>query len=58
MAKIRRTRRTLLEEGNTFTAEFGVTLSGIGHVSLEEDVLVTKNGGQLLCKPQTDLIII
>ncbi|MCP4575190.1 MAG: aminopeptidase P family protein [Deltaproteobacteria bacterium] len=47
-----------LEEGNTFTAEFGVTLSGIGHVSLEEDVLVTKDGGQLLCRPQTDLVII
>jgi Xaa-Pro aminopeptidase len=47
-----------LEEGNTFTAEFGVTLDGIGHISLEEDVVVTPEGGRLLCTPQTDLVVI
>jgi len=47
-----------LEGGNTFTAEFGVTLAGIGHVSLEEDVVVTPEGGRLLCNPQTSLVVI
>ncbi len=47
-----------LEEGNTFTAEFGVTLDGIGHVSLEEDVVVTSKGGRLLCTPQTELSVV
>ena len=47
-----------LEEGNTFTAEFGITLDGIGHVSLEEDVVVTPEGGRLLCTPQRSLIVI
>jgi Xaa-Pro aminopeptidase len=47
-----------LEAGNTFTAEFGVSLEGIGHVSLEEDVVVTPEGGRILCTPQTDLVVI
>lgn len=47
-----------LEEGNTFTAEFGVTLDGTGHISLEEDVVVTPDGGRLLCKPQIELVVI
>ena len=47
-----------LEEGNTFTAEFGVTLDGIGHISLEEDVVVTPVGGRFLCTPQTNLVVI
>jgi len=44
-----------LEEGNTFTAEFGVTVENIGYVSPEEDVVVTPDGGRLLCNPQTEL---
>jgi len=47
-----------LEEGNTFTAEFGVSLDGIGYIGLEEDVVVTPEGGRLLCTPQTDLVVI
>lgn len=46
-----------LEEGNTFTAEFGVTLEGVGHVGLEEDVVVTPEGGHLLCSPQKSLVV-
>lgn len=46
-----------LEENNAFTVEFGITLDGIGHVSLEEDVLVTAQGGVLLCRPQRELVI-
>ncbi len=46
-----------LEENNVFTVEFGITLDGIGHVSLEEDVLVTGQGGVLLCRPQHDLLV-
>lgn len=46
-----------LEENNVFTAEFGITLDGIGHVSLEEDVLVTPEGGLLLCPPQRELVL-
>jgi len=47
-----------LEEGNTFTAEFGVSLDGIGYIGLEEDVLVTPEGGRVLCTPQKDLVVI
>jgi Xaa-Pro aminopeptidase len=46
-----------LEENNVFTAEFGISLDGIGHVSLEEDVLVTGQGGMLLCRPQLELVV-
>lgn len=46
-----------LEENNAFTAEFGITLDGIGHVSLEEDILVTSEGGLLLCNPQRELVL-
>lgn len=47
-----------LMAGNTFTAEFGVTVDRIGHVSLEEDLVVTPDGGRLLCQAQTELAII
>lgn len=46
-----------LEENNVFTVEFGITLNGIGHVSLEEDLVVTPRGGLLLCSPQRELLI-
>ena len=46
-----------LEENNVLTVEFGITLDGIGHVSLEEDVLVTPQGGLLLCQPQLELVV-
>jgi Xaa-Pro aminopeptidase len=47
-----------LEEGNVFTIEFGIALPQIGYVGLEEDLVVTPNGGQFLCPRQTELIII
>lgn len=46
-----------LEEHNVFTAEFGITLEGIGHVSLEEDIVVTQAGGSMLCTPQKELVV-
>ena len=50
--------RMPLEEGSTFTVELGVTLDGIGHVSLEEDLLVTASGGEFLGPQQTELTVI
>jgi len=47
-----------LEEGNVFTVELGIELEGIGYVGLEEDLEVTKNGGQFLCPRQTELVVI
>lgn len=42
----------LVEEGNVFTLELGVQTEA-GAVSLEEDVLVTAHGCELLSTPQT-----
>jgi Xaa-Pro aminopeptidase len=47
-----------LEEGNTFTVELGIVLDNIGYVGLEEDLVVTENGGKFLCPRQTELAII
>ena len=47
-----------LEENNTFTVELGIELDGIGYVGLEEDLVVTPNGGKFLCPRQTELIVI
>ncbi len=47
-----------LEEGNVFTVELGIDLSGIGYVGLEEDLVVTKNGGQFLCPRQDELTVL
>ncbi len=44
-----------LEAGNTFTVELGVELKEIGYVGLEEDLVVTANGGKFLCDRQTEL---
>jgi len=46
-----------LEENSTFTVELGVTLDGIGHVSLEEDLVVTPAGGKFLGPRQTALVV-
>jgi Xaa-Pro aminopeptidase len=45
-----------LEEGNTFTAELGIELAGIGYVGLEEDLVVAEKGGKFLCPRQMVLI--
>ncbi len=46
-----------LEANNTFTAELGIALPGIGYVSLEEDLMVTDAGGEFLGPRQTELIV-
>lgn len=52
------TSKIPLESGNTFTVELGVIVENIGCVSLEEDILVTDNGGRLLANRQETLIVI
>lgn len=48
----------LLEEGQVFTLEPGLDLPGYGHLSLEEDVVVTKTGTEYIARPQTELKIL
>lgn len=50
--------RMPLEANNTFTVELGVTLDEIGHVSLEEDLVVTPAGGEYLSPRQMELTVI
>jgi Xaa-Pro aminopeptidase len=52
------TAKIPLVAGNTFTVELGVSIENIGYVGLEEDILVTDNGGRLLANRQDQLIII
>jgi Xaa-Pro aminopeptidase len=46
----------ILEVGNVFTLELYVTTDSHGQVSLEEDIMVTKNGCRFLSHPQKDII--
>ncbi len=46
-----------LETGNCFTAELGIKVKGIGYVGLEEDLVVTPEGGRFLGPRQTELIV-
>jgi Xaa-Pro aminopeptidase len=48
----------LVEPGNIFTLELGVSLPGYGFVGLEEDVLVAGGGVEWLSRPQTELICV
>lgn len=48
----------IVEVGNCFTLELGVSVPGYGLVSLEEDVLVTANGNEWLGTPQTEIIVV
>jgi Xaa-Pro aminopeptidase len=48
----------VVEVGNCYTLELGVSVQGHGLVSLEEDVLVTENGVEWLSEPQTDLTVV
>ncbi|MCX6833609.1 MAG: Xaa-Pro peptidase family protein [candidate division Zixibacteria bacterium] len=46
-----------IEAGYVFTLEFEIILPGIGCVGLEEDIVVTEQGGRILGPPQLDLIV-
>ena len=48
----------VVEVGNVFTLEFYVTTTNYGQVSLEEDILITRQGCEFLSKPQKELICI
>jgi Xaa-Pro aminopeptidase len=48
----------VVEVGNVFTLEFYVTTEHYGQVSLEEDILITRQGCKFLSKPQQELICI
>ncbi len=45
-----------LEASNTFTVELGIEVPKIGYVGLEEDLVVSDNGGKFLGPRQTELI--
>ena len=47
----------LLEPGMVFTIDPGAYLPGFGGVRIEDDVLVTETGGELLTRVPTDLWI-
>ena len=47
-----------LEPNNVFTVELGIELADIGYVGLEEDLVVTPEGGQFLCSRQTELPVL
>jgi Xaa-Pro aminopeptidase len=45
----------VVEAGNIFAIELGVSVPGYGYIGCEEDVLVTSDGAEYLCDPQTEL---
>jgi Xaa-Pro aminopeptidase len=47
-----------VEENEVYTLEIGMTVPGYGWLSLEDDVVVTANGCEFLCEPQTKPILI
>lgn len=52
------TPKGLVEEGNVFTLELHVTTKNYGTVSLEENIVITKDGCQFLVPPQEKFILI
>ena len=48
----------VLEEGMVITIEPGIYIDGFGGVRIEDDVVVRKNGGEILNKTSKELIII
>ena len=47
-----------LEENQIYSVEPRLTVKGYGTSTLEEEVIVTKNGGEFISKPQKELILI
>jgi Xaa-Pro aminopeptidase len=45
----------VVETGNVFAIELGVSVPGYGYIGCEEDVLVTSEGAEFLCQPQAAL---
>jgi Xaa-Pro aminopeptidase len=45
----------VVEAGNVFAIELGVSVPGYGYIGCEEDVLVTADEARYLCEPQTEL---
>ncbi|MCS7059816.1 MAG: Xaa-Pro peptidase family protein [Anaerolineae bacterium] len=50
--------KTVLQPGMTFTVEPGIYIEGKGGVRIEDDVLVTKDGGESLTTFSRDLIVL
>jgi Xaa-Pro aminopeptidase len=48
----------MIEAGNVFAIELGVSVPGYGLIGLEENVQVTDKSAQWLSDPQTDVLII
>jgi Xaa-Pro aminopeptidase len=48
----------IVEENEVYTLEIGMTVPGYGWLSLEDDVVVTADGCEFLCEPQTKPILI
>jgi Xaa-Pro aminopeptidase len=48
----------IVEVGNIFTLELGVSVPGYGFIGLEEDVLVKENGLEWLSTPQEEIIVV
>jgi Xaa-Pro aminopeptidase len=48
----------IVEENEVYTLEIGMTVPGYGWLALEDDVVVTANGCEFLCEPQTTPILI
>jgi Xaa-Pro aminopeptidase len=46
-----------IEAGNVYTVEPGIAVPGYGYVGLEEDVLVTATGAELLSAGQKELVL-
>jgi Xaa-Pro aminopeptidase len=46
-----------LEASQIYTVEPGLSLPGYGYIGIEEDVLVTENGAEIISSPQVELIV-